>query len=99
MARASAPASRNAVPLFSIDWLPAVMPSLGVWPVSPEIILIRVSGKSSSSAAICDSAVRMPCPSSILPVYTVAVPSALMRSHAESMRLLLRLPGSGAAAP
>ena len=27
---------RSAVPLFSIDWLPAVMPSFGVRPVSPE---------------------------------------------------------------
>ena len=79
IARTSAPARRSAVPLFSTDWLPAVMPSFGVRPVSPEIILTRASGRSSSSAAICASAVRMPCPSSTLPVNTVAVPSALMR--------------------
>ena len=31
MARTSAQAIRSAVPLFSIDWLPAVWPSFGVW--------------------------------------------------------------------
>ena len=30
------------MPLFSIDWLPAVWPSLGVRAVSPEIIVMRV---------------------------------------------------------
>ena len=34
--RTSAQASRSAVPLFSIDWLPAVMPSLGVRPYPPR---------------------------------------------------------------
>ncbi len=38
IARTSAPAMRSAVPLFSTDWLPAVWPSLGVRPVSPEIM-------------------------------------------------------------
>jgi hypothetical protein len=61
-ARTSAPAMRIAVPLCSIDWLPAVCPSLGVRPVSPEIIVTRASGTSSSSAAIWASAVTMPCP-------------------------------------
>ena len=82
------------MPLFSTDWLPAVWPSFGVWPVSPEIILIRASGRSSSSAAIWASAVRMPWPSSTLPVKTVAVPSALMRIQPSSLRLFCRLPGS-----
>ena len=93
-ARTSAPAMRNAVPLFSTDWLPAVWPSFGVRPVSPEIIVMRASGRSSSSAAIWASAVRMPCPSSTLPVKMVAVPSALMRIQPSSLRLLCRLPGS-----
>src|SRR5262245_3693150 len=96
MARASAPAMRKAVPLFSTDWLPAVCPSFGVRPVSPEIMVMRSSGRSSSSAAICRSAVRMPCPSSILPVNTVEAPSALLRNHASSRRLVCRLPGSRA---
>src|SRR5262245_25593586 len=96
IARASAPAMRSAVPLFSTDWLPAVCPSLGVRPVSPEIMAIRSSGRSSSSAAICLSAVRMPWPSSTLPVNTVAVPSALMRSQASRRRLVCRLPESRA---
>ena len=96
MAHTSAPAMRRAVPLCSIDWLPAVCPSLGVRLVSPETIVTRPSGTSSSSAAICASAVKMPCPSSTLPVNTVTLPSALMRNHASSVRLVSRLPGSRA---
>src|SRR5262245_37232441 len=87
---------RRAVPLFSTDWLPAVWPSFGVKPVSPDTMVMRSSGRSSSSAAICRSAVRMPWPSSTFPVNTVAVPSALMRSQASSRRLVCRLPGSRA---
>src|SRR5882757_6948696 len=94
IARTSAPASRSAVPLYSIDWLPDVTPSFGVRPVSPEIMWTRPSGRSSSSAAIWASAVKMPCPSSTLPVDTVALPSASMRIQASSMRLVCRLPGS-----
>src|SRR5262245_10843896 len=93
IARTSAPTRRNAVPLFSTDWLPAVWPSFGVWPVSPEISLTRASGRSSSSAAICLSAVRMPWPSSTLPVKTVTVPSALTRIQPSSLRLVCKLPG------
>src|SRR6516225_118416 len=85
---------RNAVPLLSTETLPEVWPSLGVRAVSPEIISTRDSGRSSSSAAICASAVRMPCPSSTLPVKTVALPSALMRIQASSRRLPCKLPGS-----
>src|SRR4051812_18010514 len=92
--RTSAPAMRSAVPLWSIDWLPAVWPSLGVRPVSAETISTRASGTSSSSAAICASAVRTPCPSSALPVKMVTLPSAAIRIQASSLRLLLRLPGS-----
>ena len=77
IARTSAAAMRSAVPEFSTDWLPAVIPSFGVRPVSPDTMLMRASGRSSSSAAICASAVTMPCPSSTLPVKTVAVPSAV----------------------
>src|SRR5262249_8950197 len=97
MARASAPAMRNAVPLFSTDWLPAVCPSLGVRPVSPDTMMMRSSGRASSSAANWRSAGRIPCPSSTLPVNTVAVPSALMRSQPSSRRLVCRLPGRRAA--
>src|SRR3954471_2083725 len=95
IARTSAAASRSAVPEFSIDWLPEVTPSFGVRPVSAVIMLTRASGRSSSSAAICASAVTIPCPSSTLPVNTVALPSALMRSQASSILLPERLPGSG----
>src|SRR5262249_32248741 len=94
IARPSARASRSAMPLFSIDWLPAVSPSFGIRSVSPEIICTRSSGRSSSSAAICASAVTMPWPSSTLPVQTVALPFTLIWIQASSLRLVSRLPGS-----
>jgi hypothetical protein len=96
--RASAQAYCSAVPLSWIDRLPEVTPSFGVSDVSPETICSRFGSTSSSSATICVSAVRMPCPSSTLPVNTVTVPSGLMRSHASRRRLEFRLPGSTAAA-
>src|SRR5947209_4657784 len=58
-------------------------------------MVTRASGRSSSSAAICASAVTIPCPSSTFPVNTVALPSALMRSQASSILFPARLPGSG----
>src|SRR5262249_17108898 len=58
------------------------------------IICTRASGRSSSSAAIWASAVTMPCPSSTLPVKTVALPSAPMWIQASSLGLPARLPGS-----
>ena len=94
--RACAPATLRAVPLSSIERLPAVKPSLGVMSVRPETILMRSTSTSSSSATICVSAVRMPWPNSTLPVKIVTVPSALMRSQPSSIRLVLRLPGSTA---
>src|SRR5262245_28689990 len=42
---------------------------------------MRSSGTPSSSAAICASAVTMPCPSSTLPVVTETVPSASKRTR------------------
>src|ERR1700694_2784330 len=42
---------------------------------------MRSSGTSSSSAAICASAVRMPCPSSTFPVTIVTVPSRSKRTR------------------
>ena len=86
---------RSAVPLSWMDRLPEVTPSLGVRAVSPETSCRRSGSTSSSSDTICVSAVRMPCPSSTLPVKKVTVPSALMRSHASRRRLVLRLPGQG----
>src|SRR5467141_2971834 len=93
ISRASAQANRNAVPLCSTDRLPAVCPSSGVSAVSPWTMAMRFRSRSSSSAAICDSAVPMPWPSSILPLKMVTLPFESIRSHASSMRLLLRLPG------
>ena len=60
MSRASAHAKRSAVPLCSTDREPAVWPSSGVRAVSPWIISMRLRCTSSSSAAICASAVPMP---------------------------------------
>ena len=60
MSRASAHAKRSAVPLCSTEREPAVWPSFGVLAVSPWIISMRRRCTSSSSAAICASAVPMP---------------------------------------
>ena len=97
-ARASAQANCNAVPLSWIDRLPDVTPSFGVRDVSPETTRSRPRSTSSSSATICVSAVRMPWPSSTLPVNMVTVPSASIRNQLSSCRLPFRLPGSTAAA-
>ena len=99
MSRASAQANRRAVPLCSTERLPAVCPSFGVCAVSPLTTWMRSRLTSSSSAAICESAVPMPCPSSILPVKIVTVPFGSMRSHASSIRFALRLPGNGTGVP
>ncbi len=93
MSRASAHAKRTAVPLCSTDRLPAVWPSFGVRAVSPWTTSMRASSTSSSSAAICDSAVPMPCPSSILPVKTVTVPFGSMASHPLSAPVVLETAG------
>jgi hypothetical protein len=76
-----------------MEKLPAVVPSSGHSAVSPDTILTRPMSTSSSSAHSCVKAVRMPCPSSTLPVSSVTVPSALMRIHASSLRFEERLPG------
>ena len=59
-----------------MDRLPAVMPSSGLRSVAAEVIRTRPTSTSSSSAAICASAVRTPWPSSTLPDRTSTVPSA-----------------------
>ncbi len=94
MPRASAPAARIAPPLCSTDWLPKVYCSSGPCDVSAETMRILSNPTSSSSAAICASAVRIPCPSSALPVKTVTVPSASKRIQPSSFRLLRRLNGT-----
>ena len=57
-----------------IVWLPAVVPWSTVWPVMPWTILVAEMATSSSSATICRVAVRVPVPSSTLPVDTVTTP-------------------------
>ena len=53
----------------------------------------RASATSSSSAAIRASAVTIPWPSSTLPVKTVTVPAASMRSQVSRSGLRCRLGG------
>ena len=66
MARASAPTWRTAEPHSSTERLPEVTPSFGL----AAVVTGRrrtLESTSSSSAAICAKAVRMPWPISILP--------------------------------
>src|SRR5688572_648805 len=74
-ARSSAHATRSALPPSWIDRLPEVTPSSGLWAVLAGSRRILFRSTSSSSAAICASAVRMPCPSSTLPLAMDTVPS------------------------
>jgi hypothetical protein len=80
------------VPLFSIDWLPAVTPSFGVFGVARNH-LHPAERQVEFLAAICANAVTMPWPSSTLPVQTVALPSVPMQIQASSRRWS-RLPGA-----
>ncbi len=70
--------------------LPAVGPSSGPTPVCAGSIRIASGATSSSSAAICTSAVRMPWPSSTLPIRRATVPSAATCSHEERRGLATR---------
>src|SRR5688572_24344104 len=74
-ARSSAHATRSALPPSWIDRLPEVTPSSGLWAVLAGSRRILFRSTSSSSAAICASAVRIPCPSSTLPLAMDTVPS------------------------
>ena len=93
----SAEACWTAGAQFGIDCDPAVTPSFGTSAVSPEMILSRSRSMPSSSAQTCAIAVTAPWPSSTLPIISVTVRSALMRSHALSIGLSFRSPGSFAA--
>ena len=66
--RASAAAVRTCGPPRLIDALEYVPPWLGVTLVSSRTVLIWLMSRSSSSAAICSSAVDAPCPSSAKPI-------------------------------
>ncbi len=59
---------------------------------------MRSSPTSSSSAASCASAVRMPCPISTLPGQISTTPSGRRRIQRESIGFVRRLPGSFAVA-
>ena len=73
--RAAAEACRTVGTVEGVERLPAVVPSLGVRPVSAMITVMRSTGTRSSSAAAWASSARAPCPHSTLPVSNVIVPS------------------------
>src|SRR5258708_4155640 len=74
--------------------LPEVTPSFGLTAVDARTICTRPISTSSSSAAICASAVTMPCPISTFPGETVTCPSVEKRTHDDSTGLAARLTGS-----
>ena len=80
-ARNSAVTSRTERPDTSIDWLELVGPSSGASCVSPDRMVMRSRATSSSSAAICASAVSTPWPISTLPTASRTVRSGWKRSH------------------
>src|SRR4029450_1440234 len=77
-----------------MERLPEVTPSLGLAAVDARIICTRDRSISSSSAAICASAVTMPCPISTLPGETVTCPVLENFSHDDSFGFAARLAGS-----
>ncbi len=82
--RAAAVACRRCGPAAWRVLLPAVRPWSTVFAVSPICMCTRANGTSSSSAAICASAVSMPVPRSTLPVETITVPSSRTATHESS---------------
>src|ERR1700759_3196470 len=82
------------MPLSVTERLPEVTPSLGLASVEAAFTSTRDSETSSSSAAICANAVKMPWPISTLPGRIVTRPALLNSSHCESRRLPFKLPGS-----
>src|SRR5258707_8597017 len=74
--------------------LPEVTPSLGLATVDARAICTRPISTSSSSAAICASAVTMPCPISTFPGETLTWPWGENRTHDDSTGLAARLTGN-----
>src|SRR5687767_10513567 len=77
---------RSALPPSWIERLPEVTPSSGLCAVLAGTMRIFSRATSSSSAAICASAVRMPCPSSTLPLAIDTVPSRSKCTRCERRR-------------
>ena len=69
-------------------------PSLGLPAVDARTICTRDRSISSSSAAICASAVTMPCPISTFPGDTVTCPVLENFSHDDNFGLAARLTGN-----
>src|SRR5438105_8032198 len=76
-----------------MERLPEVTPSLGLLAVDARIICTCDKSISSSSAAICASAVTMPCPISTLPGETMTCPCAENFSQDDSFGFAARLTG------
>lgn len=92
--RVSAHTRRTAAPESVIDRLPAVRPSSGDDAVFVAAARTVSGGTSSSWAAICVRAVRMPCPSSTLPARSAMAPSSAMVSQVEIHGLVTSDAGS-----
>src|SRR5712691_4232366 len=93
--RISAHARRIDAPETSMDRLPAVYHSFGARSLSPETTRKRSGLTSSSSAAICVSAVTIPCPSSTLPTMRRTRRSGSNAIQLSSRGFSARLRGSG----
>src|SRR5689334_3668500 len=81
-----------------MERLPEVTPSFGLAAVDARIICTRDRSISSSSAAICASAVTIPWPISTLPGETVTCPVLENLSHDDSFGFAARLTGSAGGA-
>ena len=77
-----------------MERLPEVTPSLGLAAVDARTICTRDRSISSSSAAICASAVTMPCPISTFPGETVTCPVPENFSHDDNFGFAARLTGN-----
>jgi hypothetical protein len=82
VSRAAAATLRNCKFISGVVRLPNVPRSYGVSVVSPITIRIALAGTRNSSATVWLRDVRMFCPTSTLPVYTVTLPSSPICSQA-----------------
>jgi hypothetical protein len=85
--RAAAPAVRSGAKRPMMLPLPPVPRRVKSGPGEACSMRIDSSGASSSSARIIGSAVRTPCPISLLPIFTTIVPSASMRNQAFGLKV------------
>ena len=96
-ARAVAQARRSSPPPCAMVRLAPVIHWSGVVAVSPITISMRSKATSSSSAAICASAVLVPVPRSTLPTNMVTFPSGPSTTNESTTSLATDLAGRSAA--